>query len=97
MSKRKRTKPRGKHREAGKELERCLGRFENVNEIKKIILGTAVPSRHRGSPGEIKFKNYTTSGLQYDIYTENGIREIFLICRGRNKKRVKEKIDKLSN
>jgi hypothetical protein len=87
--------PCGKHANISKSTKRWLRKVKNVEGIKKIIWGFSSNKRHSKKPGTAKFKKYTDTGLNYLIYTENGVRDIFIIVDC-DKKDIRKKIKNIT-
>jgi len=90
----------GKHQSLGKSYKNLVQNISKVPNIKKIILGKASNAKHSHPPGRLSFKNYTDAGIKYRLYTNNGIRDLFIIINKNNRKVskvVSSAISKYSN
>jgi len=90
----------GRHQSLGKSYKNLVQNISKVPNIKKIILGKAFNARHSQPPGRLSFKEYTEAGIKYKLYTNNGIRDLFIIINNNNNKIskiVSSKISKYSN
>jgi len=82
----------GKHKMICKSHKNTLEYLKTINGIKKIILGCGKGGKHAKPPGQLEFCNFTDSGIRYKAFTNRGVRDIFVICKDHNKKKIHEKI-----
>lgn len=69
---------KGKHQSLDKSLKNNIFWIENLSEVKKVIIGYSESCRHRYSPGSIRFKIGTASGIKVFGYSGNGITDIYI-------------------
>jgi len=86
----------GKHQSLCKSYKNLIQNISKLSDIKKIILGKACNVKHSQRPGRLSFKEYTESGIKYRLYTNNGMRDLFIIINNNNQKISKIVSSKIS-
>ena len=70
---------RGKHTSVRGVFQRSVVWLENLDGIRKVILGPHDPCHNSTAPGTLVVTGDTPTGLRLRGYTDSGIMDIFLI------------------
>ena len=69
---------KGKHRSVEKAMKLSIRWIENINCIKKVILGISEACRHKYAPGTLRFKSDVDGGIKINGYSGLGVTDIFI-------------------
>lgn len=85
---------RGRHKSLDKDLKRSIRWLENIQAVKKIVIGISEACRHKYAPGHLRFKLDVDGGIKINGYSGNGVVDLFIkIVPITKREEVKTKIE----
>ncbi len=75
----------GKHKSLGKDLKLSIEWLESLSEVLKIVLGLHESARHHYSPGTLRYKHDVLGGIKLNAYSGNGVMDIYIKVKDKQK------------
>ena len=78
----------GRHKSIPRAIKRAVKNIQSHAEVKRVILGTFHPCRHKHTVGSLEFREEVGQGMKLYGYCGGGICNVFVYLRDLSRREV---------